>query len=396
LKPGCGGLGLGLGQVAGACRGLPAQEGLVIPSGATEAELWEIFHQLAREVHKGDKLYVDVTHGFRTLPIVLVMALDCLRSACEVHVVQVTYGAFDACSRDSDDPRPTFDLTPFFVLQEWTSALALLEAGDLKALGRVMGVASNNLGRLLKAERPWSLRRLPKLLEQLGDALWCNRLRALPDLVTRTREQLGAVRQDLAALRARARTEPALAPVAGGLEPLQAVLAKLEHKIGALAPEPGAHPIAYGILAARFLIRHHLVVQGLTLLRESLLDIIAERLGVSEKPRRDIDPLFGTVVAVHGCEIPSRHHPTESFLPTFERLVEAIADPSREALGGLDAFAQLGKLACQIGAMRNPLNHAGTDAKAMISTTQRLEDRGLEFCDELSDLLDGLPDAPPS
>ncbi len=362
---------------------------LRIPDGATEAQLWEIFHQLNQAVAHGDELFVDVTHGFRTLPIVVLMALDYLQRAKNVQVVQVTYGAFAAGTADSLDIHPTFDLTPFFVLQEWSSALVLLEAGDLRALGLVLERACDDLGRVLGKDRPASLRHLPGSLQRLGDDLWCNRLRDLPCHLDNTAKNLTTLRDDLEALSRRAKAGGRISRVVGALQPLRAVLGKLEAEIGKLVPLPGDPELVYGVLAALYCVEHGLVVQGLTLLRESLLDYLIERLECQDLDRRAADGLIGSLAAAARPEGPSRDRVNEEAGEAFDRLHQ----PPHGALGGAENYADLAKLAGKITELRNQLDHAGADGDPnnRIPKTEVLVSRGRDAATAVLALARSLP-----
>src|SRR5215813_14716663 len=45
-----------------------------IPSGKSEAELWQIFEKLTGCLDEGDEVVFDVTHAFRSLPILTLLA----------------------------------------------------------------------------------------------------------------------------------------------------------------------------------------------------------------------------------------------------------------------------------------------------------------------------------
>jgi len=282
-----------------------------IPDGKSEEELWELFRVIDAAVQEGDELYVDVTHGFRTLPIVLLSALDYVCRAKGAHVREISYGAYEALPRGSSDPRPTFDLTPFFVIRDWTTALVLLEAGDLRALGRHLEPVTRAVQRLLRHEFPAELRRLPKALEGLGDALWVNRLRDLPGLVRSANELANATDDKLRELEHRPGASPDLMRLVGGLGPLRAVLGKLKEKLDELASDPletrgeggGLADISVGLASAGFCARHGLFVQATTFLRETMVDLLEHIMATADPDRgtwlrnasnrRWTDQLFG-------------------------------------------------------------------------------------------------------
>jgi CRISPR-associated DxTHG motif protein len=42
-----------------------------IPEGRSEQELWEIFDRVASAVDEGDTILLDITHAFRSIPMIV-------------------------------------------------------------------------------------------------------------------------------------------------------------------------------------------------------------------------------------------------------------------------------------------------------------------------------------
>lgn len=89
-----------------------------IPSGKNEDELWMMFTALADAIPEQAQLIVDVTHGFRSQPMLALATCIYLRTAKNVDIQGIFYGAFDA--RDENNIAPVFDLTPFLDLIDWS------------------------------------------------------------------------------------------------------------------------------------------------------------------------------------------------------------------------------------------------------------------------------------
>lgn len=130
-----------LSPLVAAAGGVAPLRVIEIPSGQSEGELWRIFAQVAEAVGPGERLALDVTHGFRSLPMIVLMAVCFLRAARRVEVERILYGAYEAGDKSVSPPRvPMFDLTPMFELLEWAVAadrfVRLGDARDLAALLR--------------------------------------------------------------------------------------------------------------------------------------------------------------------------------------------------------------------------------------------------------------------
>lgn len=109
-----------------------------IAEGHSEQDLWEIFAAITGAVDEDEQVVFDVTHSFRSLPMLVFLAVAYLKAARQVKVERVLYGAWEA--RDLQTNRsPVFDLTPFVSLFDWTSATTrFVETGDGSALAKLL------------------------------------------------------------------------------------------------------------------------------------------------------------------------------------------------------------------------------------------------------------------
>lgn len=118
------------------------QEGLVqpqyvdIPNGASPTELWSIFKILADNLDDTEEVVFDITHAFRSLPLLAFIAAAYLRVAKRITLQAMVYGAFEA---KQDGKVPVFDLSPFLSLLDWTTATdQFLKTGDAQALAALL------------------------------------------------------------------------------------------------------------------------------------------------------------------------------------------------------------------------------------------------------------------
>jgi CRISPR-associated Csx2 family protein len=95
----------------------------IIPSGKTEDEIWTIFKLVFDQIKDGDEVYFDITHGFRSLPMLAMVLINYAKFLKNVKVLGVFYGAFDARERVDDFTyTPVWDLKSFSAIQDWTNA----------------------------------------------------------------------------------------------------------------------------------------------------------------------------------------------------------------------------------------------------------------------------------
>jgi len=92
-----------------------------IPVGKTEDEIWEIFNIMYGVLAENDSVILDITHGFRSLPMLGFSILHYAHYLKNVTLNGIYYGAFEA--RDIvTNKAPIFELTQFYNLMQWASA----------------------------------------------------------------------------------------------------------------------------------------------------------------------------------------------------------------------------------------------------------------------------------
>jgi CRISPR-associated DxTHG motif protein len=217
------------------------------PEGQSEDQLWAMFDRITGVVQPGDRLWVDVTHGFRTFPIILVVALAFLRRASDVTIEAVHYGAFEARSKNGGIA-PVFEVLPLFALLEWTSQLeGLRQAGDARGLASLI-------------EQDDSLREVAGRMRALADALACA---ALPEIQPRATALSEAVER--LAGGGPSRTRPHNTVIQRAYDLYKGLVRTGTGDI--------AEDVAAKTRAAELLLDHQQYMQAFTVLREALVDL---------------------------------------------------------------------------------------------------------------------------
>ncbi len=154
-----------------ACKHQPVS----IPDGQSEAELWQIFAALTEHIPEGCTLHLDITHGFRSLPVLGFIALSYLRVTRKVTIGGIHYGAWEARDPQSN-LAPVFDLTPFLALLDWTVAAdQFLATGSAARLGGLLSQIQrsmwSNPGDKEKSDLPRKLINLGTSLDESSASL---------------------------------------------------------------------------------------------------------------------------------------------------------------------------------------------------------------------------------
>ena len=108
-----------------------------IPEKNTPQDIWFIFEQITDCLQKGDEVIFDITYGFRSTPIVALLAVSYLRVVRQVKIKGLLYGAFDA--KNQDDETPSYDLLPIVSLLDWIPATdQFIKTGNGEALADLL------------------------------------------------------------------------------------------------------------------------------------------------------------------------------------------------------------------------------------------------------------------
>lgn len=112
-----------------------------IPQGSSEEELWQIFDRVSTIVPEGARIILDITHAFRSLPLLFFGVATYLRRVKDTKLELIVYGAYEASKTGPDGVKraPVFDLTVLADLQEWLQALdAFAIRSDAEELAQLL------------------------------------------------------------------------------------------------------------------------------------------------------------------------------------------------------------------------------------------------------------------
>lgn len=240
--------------------GLSEPQRIDIPSGASEDELWEIFDLVRKEIPENAKITFDVTHSFRFLPLLMTILLNYLKEIKNVELEKCYYGAWEA--RESDSNAPVFDLTPFFVLNDWTRAASFLEeAGDIsqvseciKGVNKKIHIQGSPEEKKIMDILKTSVTRAEKLVASIQTCRKQDIYEAdSQDMFPNTTHEL----------------VPAFSPI----------YAKIKNTLSGYRSGSSRN----GLLAAQWCAEHGMIQQGYTILQETVISLVIEKFGYNDK-----------------------------------------------------------------------------------------------------------------
>ena len=122
----------------------------LIPYARDSVEQVELLRIMADHVGPGDRVDLDVTHGFRHLPMLAILAALHLRSVRGAQIGGIWYGAYDPDSGAA----PVHDLSGLLHIADWLQALNTYDKdGDYGAFAPLLGPAGALLAEAAFFER---------------------------------------------------------------------------------------------------------------------------------------------------------------------------------------------------------------------------------------------------
>lgn len=235
-----------------------------IKEGKSAEEIWDTFKTVFRHVEDGDLISFDITHSFRSIPVMGLACLQYARTLRNVTLEGVYYGAFEARDAEANTP-PIFDLTPFLQLMEWSQAVnEFVKFGQCGALHQQ--VRSGTLGRKDKQDN--LLRTLAGDLKRTGSDIagCCGKSIFLDPPWEKIPGHIKKLRRQ---------GEPLLS----AFEPL---LDKIEEKVANLGIEAigAGQEVRRGLGVVRWCLQHDMVQQAYSVLHETIITHVCQLAGM--------------------------------------------------------------------------------------------------------------------
>lgn len=308
---------------------------LDIPDGKNEQEIWDIFDILYKALQDGDELYFDVTHGFRYLPMLVLVLGKYAHQLKHTEVKSITYGNWETRNKETNEA-PIIDITPLATLQDWTVAVHdYLEHGDatllktcsekpLKAINRKAYETNGKSDEDAKA-----LQNLSKWVDTFSENIRFNRGNEI------------IIGKESSAIK-----ENSDVPC-DHLRPLKPLLGKIKESVADFEENSPKNMI----LAAKLCIEYQNYPSAVSLLQEGVVSFLCEKYGIDklEENQRDIINR-----AIRKKDKPFDYIPCE--YSEKEKKIDEIYHDAKLNQQLVKAFVKLSEA-------RNFVNHAGMKKK---------------------------------
>lgn len=299
-----------------------------IPDGNTEDEIWQIFETVYNELQDGDELYFDVTHAFRSIPMLVMVLINYAKLLKNINVKSITYGNFMA---SKGGVAPVDNLTSFSQLQDWTNAANLfVNHGNLDALVKLTKTKIAPLAKEAKGtnESITTLQRLSTQLERVSLQMKTNRL---PDIISG--DAFAMIKKSFNTIQ-----ENVISPLTPILNEVEVKLRKFDVNKNTLN----------GLSAVEFCLESGLIQQAITMLQETIISLSIESEGLEVKDYTNRN-LATSIFKILKDDIPEHNWKGVS-IENIELTRKLISNPF---------FNELKSIMDSLSDKRNDINHAG-------------------------------------
>jgi CRISPR-associated DxTHG motif protein len=248
-------------------------ETVLVPSGKDQKEQEEIFKKVLEEVEKYKEweIYVDITHAFRSIPLVFFISLFYLKNFYNIKTSKIFYGAYE--QRDENNRSPVIELTFLLDIIDWFNSVNMFvkryEANELAHRLKLM--VNNEKFLKLDPEQKNNLINLSEGLRKFsGEYLNVRAVqfaRLLVDLKDKLSKSKPIINENL----------PILSPL------INKVQTEIENLQTSNPDTLNMDTLNYRIKLIRNYLKRNLVLQAILLLREVFVDYLVLKVGDPSK-----------------------------------------------------------------------------------------------------------------
>lgn len=311
-----------------------------IPEGHDETQLWTIFEKVFAAINAGDRVVFDITHAFRSIPLLATVVLHYAKVMKGVRVAGISYGAFEVLGdyqkvKDLEVEKriaPILDLSALDQLMDWTVATdRFLKTGDP---GLVADLAKSQVEPILRESRgrdeaAQAIKNLSGALKQFHLGLATCRGPELAAGAQKVKQQANRCRDlDL-------------------YPPFRPLFERIEQRLDAFTTDA----IPAGLAAVRWCSDHGLIQQGFTILEETLICWVLTAVDGDPKDVTLRD-LASQSFAILGMKI-------ENCREKWQEPAKSNPDKVDKMIAFIRSRPDLSQQMDRVRQARNDLNHAG-------------------------------------
>lgn len=275
--------------------------GVSIPDAKTEEEIWSVFETLYGQIGEGDEIVFDITHSFRSIPLLAVTIMNYAKVLKNCTLKGIYYGAFEAAQvKDGVKYAPVIDLTVYNEIMDWTNAAEAFMKYGIAA--KMKQVYEEKMDRMCKENDPAAFGRQKKLwapvsrkidaMQNLAECIYTNRGTDAKKLQVKKMYYKRSIRNAYTYL-----TDISMEHadhLAREIKPLYPLMEKIEDRYRNYFQKEKNYETGCGVV--QWSIDNHMIQQGYTALEETIKTYLCDRYGVDDRTESTRDGIFGRII----------------------------------------------------------------------------------------------------
>ena len=236
-----------------------------LPHGNNETEIWNIFENTFSKLQDEDELYFDLTHGFRYLPMLVMVLINYSKFLKNTKVKSITYGNFESRNRITNEA-PIIDLLLLSTLQDWTYAAGqFLDSGNVNKL---INLSTDKIAPILRDTKgkDEGAKILRKFIDSLEKSV--EDMQACRGVSVVEATNLGALKQITNQLESTF------------IQPLNPIFGKIKSQFEDFSEHAN---VKNGFIAAKWCLENGLYQQSITIFLENVVTLFCKEEGLDYK-----------------------------------------------------------------------------------------------------------------
>lgn len=232
-----------------------------------EQSIWMLFNTIYNEIEENTELIFDITHGFRSLPLVSLVIINYARFLKNISIKGIYYGAFEG---KTEQGVPIIELTQLDQLLQWNNAVySFLHTGNAAEINIL---TNRHAGQLLRETNNITIYTENSLAKALKD-IW-------PILSTcRSKDIInGEAFIKIKDIVKEIETRKII-----NIIPLNTILNKIKDVVTHFE----TNSVANILVAVELCITYKLIQEGITILQEGLITLLLFSIGIDEYFNRE-------------------------------------------------------------------------------------------------------------
>lgn len=342
-----------------------------IPSGKSEQELWEIFDKVFDEIESGDEIIFDITHSFRSLPMVAIIILNYAKFIKQCDIEGIYYGAVEALCPPRELGKmkieerycPIFDLTSFVELLDWTVGIdKFISTGDARDVAFLLDIERERFGRLKEYDKSNFFKHLKNSIYSYTNSIATCRGKEISKRTLDLKSKLEEITDS---------------PELVYIKPIKPLLEKMSSELKTYSADEHKNMLK----VVKWCYEHNLIQQGITILQEGVVTFLCEKYDLDTEDVEVDREIINQAAAIKKLsDMKSEELPLEKWgyvARKNEKLVRQLLDDGY--------FQKAAKFLNSMVDVRNDINHAGWRKSPF--KPQKIENNLKKFLEEAEELI---------